>query len=147
MRPLLGIYLLAMLPFAASAAEPAPHPIPTRAALDAEVADAMKVAQANGLAIAVIDDGNVVHVAAYGKRNAQGDPLQANTVMYGASLTKTVFAWTVMQLVEEGRLDLDRPIARTSPHRSPTIPPKTGTGRGPTWPATTAGRRSLRACC
>lgn len=31
--------------------------------------------------------------------------------MYGASLTKAVFAWTVMQLVEEGRLDLDRPVA------------------------------------
>lgn len=110
MRPLLGICLLAMLPFAATAEEPAPHPIPTRAALDAEVADAMKAAQANGLAIAVIDDGKVVHVAAYGQRNAQGDPLQANTVMYGASLTKAVFAWTVMQLVDEGRLDLDRPI-------------------------------------
>jgi Beta-lactamase class C and other penicillin binding proteins len=110
MRPLLGICLLAMLPFAASAAEPAPHPIPTRAALDAEVAAAMKAAQANGLAIAVIDDGKVVHVAAYGQRNAKGDPLQTDTVMYGASLTKAVFAYTVMQLVEEGRLDLDRPV-------------------------------------
>jgi len=110
MRPLLGICLLAMLPFAASAAEPAPHPIPTRAALDAEVAQAMTAAQANGLAIAVIDDGKVVHVAAYGQRNAKGDPLQTDTVMYGASLTKAVFAYTVMQLVEEGRLDLDRPV-------------------------------------
>jgi CubicO group peptidase (beta-lactamase class C family) len=115
MRPLLGICLLAMLPFTASAEEPAPHPIPTRAALDAEVADAMKAAQANGLAIAVIDDGKVVHVAAYGQRNAKGDPLQTDTVMYGASLTKAVFAWTVMQLVDEGTLDLDRPVGEYFP--------------------------------
>ena len=78
MRPLIGVCLLALLPFAAIAAESA-HPIPTRAALDAEAAAAMKAAQANGLAIAVIDDGKVVHVAAYGRRNAQGDPLQAAT--------------------------------------------------------------------
>lgn len=110
MRPLLAIGLFVLLPFAASAAGPAANPIPTRAALDAEVAAAMKAAQANGLAIAVIDDGKVVHVAAYGHRNAKGDPLQTGTVMYGASLTKAVFAYTVMQLVEEGRLDLDRPV-------------------------------------
>ncbi len=110
MRPLIGICLLAMLPFAAVAAESG-HPITTRAALDAEAAAAMKAAQANGLAIAVIDAGKVVHVAAYGQRNAKGDPLQTATVMYGASLTKAVFAYTVLQLVDEGRLDLDRPIA------------------------------------
>jgi len=110
MRPSFALCLLALLPFAAPAAGPAAQPIPTRAALDAEVAAAMKAAQANGLAIAVVDDGKVVHVAAYGHRNAKGDPLQTATVMYGASLTKAVFAYTVMQLVEEGRLDLDRPI-------------------------------------
>ena len=110
MRLASTICLLALLPLAAWATTPPPSPLPTRAALDAEVVEAMRAAQANGLAIAVIDDGKVVHVAAYGQRNAQGDPLQTNTVMYGASLTKAVFAWTVMQLVDEGRLDLDRPI-------------------------------------
>jgi CubicO group peptidase (beta-lactamase class C family) len=66
---------------------------------------------ANGLAVAVIDDGRVSSVQAFGKRNAKGDPLTTDTVMYGASLTKAVFAYTVMQLVEEGRVGLDRPIA------------------------------------
>jgi CubicO group peptidase (beta-lactamase class C family) len=108
MRRLLGVCLLAMLPVAAFAA--GPHAIPSRAALDAEVAAAVKAAEANGLAIAVIDEGKVVHVAAYGKRNAKGDPLQTATVMYGASLTKAVFGYTVMQLVDEGTLDLDRPV-------------------------------------
>jgi D-alanyl-D-alanine carboxypeptidase len=30
--------------------------------------------------------------------------------MYGASLTKTVFAYTVMQLVDQGKLNLDTPL-------------------------------------
>jgi CubicO group peptidase (beta-lactamase class C family) len=39
--------------------------------------------------------------------------------MYGASLTKAVFAYTVMQLVEEGKLDLDTPIATYLPKPLP----------------------------
>jgi CubicO group peptidase (beta-lactamase class C family) len=127
---LLGVCLLALLPLAASAAD-AVHAIPTRAALDAEVASAMTAAQANGLAIAVIDDGKVVHVAAYGDRNAKGDPLQTATVMYGASLTKAVFAYTVMQLVDEGKLDLDRPVGEYFGRPLPEYPAVDGYGPWP----------------
>ena len=66
--------------------------------------------KANGMAVAVIDHGKVIYVHAYGIRNAKGDPLTTDTVMYGASLTKTVFAYTVMQLVDQGKLELDKPI-------------------------------------
>lgn len=66
--------------------------------------------QGKGMAVAVIDHGKVGYVQAYGIRNAQGDPLTTETVMYGASLTKTVFAYTVMQLVDQGKLKLDTPI-------------------------------------
>jgi CubicO group peptidase (beta-lactamase class C family) len=62
------------------------------------------------MALAVIDHGKVSYVNAYGIRNAKGDPLTTDTVMYGASLTKTVFAYTVMQLVDQGKLKLDTPI-------------------------------------
>ena len=44
------------------------------------------------------------------RTNAKGDPLTADTVMYGASLTKTIFAYTAMQLVDQGKLSLDAPI-------------------------------------
>src|SRR5947209_19684896 len=64
-----------------------------------------------GMAVAVIDGGKVVFVNAYGIRNAKGDPLTPDTVMYGASLTKTVFAYTVLQLVDQGKIKLDTPIA------------------------------------
>ena len=84
--------------------------IPNGAAIDAEVSKIMTHTHAKGMAVAVIDHGKVGYVHAYGIRNAKGDPLTTDTVMYGASLTKTVFAYTVMQLVDQGKLNLDTPI-------------------------------------
>lgn len=84
--------------------------IPSGTAIDAAVSKIMARTQAKGMAVAVIDGGDIRHVRAYGIRNAKGDPLTADTVMYGASLTKTVFAYTVMQLVDQGRLRLDTPL-------------------------------------
>jgi CubicO group peptidase (beta-lactamase class C family) len=85
--------------------------IPAGAAIDAKIDGIMAQTGAKGMAVAVIDHGKVAYVHAYGIRNAKGDPLQTDTVMYGASLTKTVFAYTVMQLVDQGKIRLDTPIA------------------------------------
>ena len=85
--------------------------LPGAAAIDARVRAAMAETRANGMAIAVIEDGRVVYVQAYGTRNAKGDPLQTDTVMYGASITKTVMAYTALTLVDQGKLDLDAPLA------------------------------------
>jgi CubicO group peptidase (beta-lactamase class C family) len=79
--------------------------------VDAAVHKVMANTGARGLALAIIDGGRVRYVRAYGVRNAQGDPLKTDTIMYGASLTKTVFAYTVLQLVDEGKLALDTPLA------------------------------------
>jgi CubicO group peptidase (beta-lactamase class C family) len=84
--------------------------IPSGPAIDTEVGRIMTNTHAKGMAVAVIDHGKVGYVHAYGIRNAKGDPLTTDTVMYGASLTKTVFAYTVMQLVDQGKLKLDTPI-------------------------------------
>lgn len=94
-------------------------PIPSRAAIDAEVAAAMAATGTRGLALAVIDNGAVTMVRAYGDRNAAGDPLTPDTIMYGASLTKAAFAFMVMQLVEEGVLDLDVTIDHYLPRALP----------------------------
>ena len=84
--------------------------IPRGAMIDAEVGKIMTHTHAKGMAVAVIDHGKVGYVQSYGIRNAKGDPLTTDTVMYGASLTKTVFAYTTMQLVDQGKLKLDTPI-------------------------------------
>lgn len=102
---------------AASFAAPAPEKI------DAEVQRLMASARVKGLALALIEDGQVAYVKAYGQRNEKGDPLQLGTVMYGASLTKAVFAYTVAQLVDEGKVDLDKPIERYLSEPLPSYPP------------------------
>ena len=89
----------------------APAKVPDAAAIANLAREAMRDTGAQGLAVAVIDDGKVSSVQAFGKRNAKGDPLTTDTVMYGASITKAVFAYTVMQLVDEGKVALDRPVA------------------------------------
>jgi CubicO group peptidase (beta-lactamase class C family) len=88
-------------------------------AVDAAVKAAMARTGAKGLAIATIEDGKPVLVRSFGARNAAGAPLDIDTVMYGASLTKAVFAYTVMQLVDEGKIDLDKPIAAMLPKPLP----------------------------
>jgi CubicO group peptidase (beta-lactamase class C family) len=84
--------------------------MPNDAAIDTEVSKIMTQTEAKGIAVAVIDRGKVSYVHSYGIRNGKGDPLTTDTVMYGASLTKMVFAFTVMQLVDRGKLSLDTPL-------------------------------------
>ena len=85
--------------------------LPAPAAIDARISAVMSATGSKGLAVAVIDNGDVVYVRTYGVRNAKGDPLTPETVMYGASLTKTVMAFVTLQLVDDGRIALDTPIA------------------------------------
>lgn len=89
------------------------------ARLNAQVQADMARTQTQGIAIAIIENGKVKSVKSWGKRNAKAEPLTTDTVMYGASLTKAVFAYTVMQLVEEGKLELDTPIAHYLPKPLP----------------------------
>jgi len=88
--------------------------------LDAAVQRLMAREKVQGLALAVIEGGKVVRVAAFGHRNvARGLPLTIDTVMYGASLTKAAFAYMLLQLVDEGRLDLDASVAALLPRPLP----------------------------
>lgn len=109
----------AIVALALIAAAPAAGEVPDAGAVASLARAAMAETGAKGLAVAVIDDGKVSSVQAFGERNARGDALTTDTVMYGASLTKAVFAYTVMQLVEEGKLDLDRPVADYLPRPLP----------------------------
>ncbi|HEY0503013.1 MAG TPA: serine hydrolase domain-containing protein [Lysobacter sp.] len=106
--------LTALNPLAA-----AEHRVPAADAIDAKVRALMQRTQAQGLALAVIDGGQPTYVNAWGVRNANGDPLATDTVMYGASLTKPVFAYTVVRLAQQGRLDLDASIAGMLPRPLP----------------------------
>ncbi|MDA1080290.1 MAG: serine hydrolase [Gemmatimonadetes bacterium] len=114
LRPLLGVSLAVLL-LGGCETRSVVDPVPAATAIDSTVRALMQNENVEGLALAVIDGGAVVHVAAYGIRNAARDPLTTQTIMYGASLTKTAFTYLVMQLVDEGRLNLDASIADLLP--------------------------------
>ena len=91
--------------------------------IDASVHELMVKTGSQGLAVAYVDGGKVRYSQAYGVRNAKGDPLTPDTVMYGASLTKAVVAYTALQLFDQHRLNLDQPIAAVLEQSLPTYGP------------------------
>jgi CubicO group peptidase (beta-lactamase class C family) len=113
----IALALSCLLLATAARAGPAGHGFdgrPLRSdAIDAAAKVTMAKGHIPGLALAVIDDGRVAFVGAYGHRDVEKDlPLQADTVMYAASLTKAAFGYMVAQLADEGVIDLDAPIDR-----------------------------------
>jgi len=70
-----------------------------------------------GLAIAVINDSKVVYHQTFGLANLEKRlPVTVKTIFEGASLSKSVFAFFVMKFVEEGKLDLDKPLYEYLPY-------------------------------
>ncbi|WP_456503728.1 serine hydrolase domain-containing protein [Arthrobacter sp. UYCu723] len=63
-----------------------------------------------GAAIAVVQDGVRVHVAAFGRADDSGRLMTAQTPVLLASTSKSLTAIAVMQQVEAGRLRLDEPV-------------------------------------
>jgi len=69
-----------------------------------------------GVATLVWRGGQVVHTAAVGRRNLDaGLPVQRDTIFRIASMTKPVTTVAALMLYDEGRFDLDEPIATCAP--------------------------------
>lgn len=110
-------------------------------ALDAEAARLMRVGKIPGLALAVVENGQVVHVSAQGFRNVEKQlPLTPDTILYAASITKAAFAYYVLMLVDEGRIDLDAPIATYLPKPLPDYPRYADLAVDDRWKTITARR-------
>lgn len=89
--------------------------------LDSAIQSLMAEEEVVGLAYALIDEGEVAHVAAFGYRNRKNAaPLETDSIMYGASLTKAAFGYYVLMLVDEGLIDLDASIADYLPGPCPS---------------------------
>lgn len=89
--------------------------------LRAAAEEMMAETGARGLAVATVrGDHSAAQLTVLGDRNEAGEPLTETTVMYGASLTKTAFAYLVLMLVDEGILDLDTPIGEILPEALPS---------------------------
>ncbi len=69
-----------------------------------------------GVVAVVVDREGVVYEGAFGKRNlVTGEPMTVDTVCWIASMTKAITGACTMQMVEQGKLDLDTPASQWVP--------------------------------
>ncbi len=81
--------------------------------LDAYVDDLVEKANVAGLALAILNENRVVHIRTFGYKDSKTkEPLTPDTIFYGASFSKVIFADYVMRLVQDGKLDLDKPLVQ-----------------------------------
>jgi len=70
-----------------------------------------KSGNVHGLAISIFSKDSILFEQAYGFRNLKKkQPLETSHNFYAASLCKPLFAFIVMKLVEEERIELDKPL-------------------------------------
>ena len=87
-----------------------------KARIDAALKRAADAGDVPGVVAMATDRNGVIYEGAFGKRVlGQGPAMTIDTVAWIASMTKAVTAAAAMQLVEQGRLDLDAPAGNLVP--------------------------------
>ncbi len=93
------------------------------AEIDATVTRLMEAAEVTGVGVALFNNGKLAYLKAYGFRDKDKNlPLTVNSVMSAASLSKVTFGYMVLQLVDQGVLDLDKPVYQYLPKPLPEYP-------------------------
>lgn len=88
----------------------------TAAEAEAFARKTLEAAHVTGAQIAVLNGGRLVWSGAFGFRRLDPKlPMDRDTTTWAASITKSVFATYVMQLVERGEFQLDTPVAKQLP--------------------------------
>jgi CubicO group peptidase (beta-lactamase class C family) len=104
----------------ASAVQPA-----ARSPLDRFILAQTQWSNTPGLSAVIVKNGTIAWQGAYGFRDAAAlDPVTPDTLFELASLSKTVLAVAVLQLVEQGKLALDSDVSAVLPFkvRNPNFP-------------------------
>jgi CubicO group peptidase (beta-lactamase class C family) len=68
-----------------------------------------------GVALAIVKGDQIVYLKGYGRADQSGRPVTPQTPFLIGSITKTITALAVMQLVETGEVELDAPVQRYIP--------------------------------
>lgn len=70
-----------------------------------------------GITIALINKNEVVYHEVFGVSNAKTKvPIDKQSIFEAASLSKPIFAYFVMKMVELGKIELDKPLYQYLPH-------------------------------
>ena len=84
---------------------------PDTAALLQDLPRIMTIGDIPGLSMAVVQNGRITWARAFGTVNDSARaPVDTATIFEAASLSKPVFAYVVLRLVDRGEFDLDRPL-------------------------------------
>ncbi len=117
---ILPIVLLLAGPALAQVPEPYQK---TVAALTALIEHEVQDKSLPALSVALVDDQRVVWAKGFGFRDRDGTiPADANTVYRVGSVSKLFTDVAIMQLVEGGELDLDKPVSDYLPDFKPALP-------------------------
>src|SRR5215471_14854286 len=86
--------------------------------LDKLIVQGMAEKHLPGLAVGIVRHGKVAYAKGFGLMTlGQPDkPVTATTLFHMASITKPFVATAIMQLVEQGKLDLDAPVTKYLPY-------------------------------
>ena len=85
------------------------------AAVDRFVEDEVRQGRVPGLALAVVHGSRIVHERGFGIADPSGRPVTPQTPFILGSMSKSFTATAILQLVDEGRVALDAPVARYLP--------------------------------
>lgn len=101
---------------------PQTHPqqsaVPVIAALTKDIPILMREADIPGLSIAILHTGHIAWIHSFGTIDpATNQPVTDHTRFSAASLSKTIFTYAVLQLVDQGKLNLDTPLTHYWPER------------------------------
>ena len=66
--------------------------------------------QVPGMSIAIVENGQIVYAQGFGERNANGDPVTADTIFDIASLTKSFTAALLTLQIDQGKYTWDTPV-------------------------------------
>lgn len=83
--------------------------------LDAFIEGQLKALNVPGASLAVVEGDQIVHTKGFGNSGPGGSTPTPQTPFFIGSLTKSFTSLAVMQLVEEGKIDLDAPIQQYLP--------------------------------
>jgi len=114
-----SVLLAALVAGGACVAAPAPDLVDTLtdsarlAELERTIPVVMDSGDVPGLSVAIVADTGIVWARGFGVRNVETSAaVDENSVFEAASLSKPVFAYAVLELVDQGLLALDTPLAR-----------------------------------
>jgi len=98
----------------------APAINPPNADFLSRLPEIMEIAGVPGLSMSVVQEGRVAWTHYRGVMDATtNQPVSSETLWPAASLSKPAFAFAALHLVDEGKLDLDRPLKSYVPDHAP----------------------------